>query len=205
MVPQGASPLRGLSIPAAGRRRRTQPKRSDRRQLRRCRLPACTETTSAACALARFDTVVSRKRTRVSRKRTMIDHKPGRVGRVLHELRVRRGFSLDEVARRTGISRAYLWRLEKGRSTNPSDVVAQSIADCFGITRSHLHGEPSRPSSFESDAGLVRLSHWLTPIQRRQILDLMMSLAKANGHELEPLPTPGSSSDPAAAAAQPRA
>ena len=48
-------------------------------------------------------------------------------GEPLHELRLGRGESLQDLANAVGVSKAHSWELEKGRSANPSyDLVCSS-------------------------------------------------------------------------------
>jgi transcriptional regulator with XRE-family HTH domain len=49
-------------------------------------------------------------------------------GERLRKLRTQRNLSLDELAAKTGLSKAYLWRLETNPDVNPSIEVAQRLA-----------------------------------------------------------------------------
>ncbi|MFL6197762.1 MAG: helix-turn-helix domain-containing protein [Thermoanaerobaculia bacterium] len=59
-------------------------------------------------------------------------------GERLRRLRAEKGLSLDELASRTGISKAYLWKLEKKPDANPSVEVAQRIAAALETTVADL-------------------------------------------------------------------
>ena len=52
----------------------------------------------------------------------------------LRRLRVQKGLSLDELATSTGISKAYLWKLERKPDANPSIEIAQKLAAALGTT-----------------------------------------------------------------------
>lgn len=54
------------------------------------------------------------------------------IGPALRGLRRERGWSLDELAKRSGVSRSYLSRLEHGRS-NPSYLLLSRLAGAFGV------------------------------------------------------------------------
>jgi transcriptional regulator with XRE-family HTH domain len=71
-----------------------------------------------------------------------------RFGKRLRHLRRAKGLSLDGLASRTGISRAYLWKLESRPEVNPSLDRLQSLADALGTTAGNLI--PSK----ESDRGM---------------------------------------------------
>lgn len=52
----------------------------------------------------------------------------------LRRLRTQKGLSLDELAAATGISKAYLWKLERKPDVNPSIEIAQKLAEALGTT-----------------------------------------------------------------------
>ena len=55
------------------------------------------------------------------------------VGRNLKKLRTQLGYSLDDIAYNTGISKAYLSQLENGQSKRPSVEVAYILANAFQV------------------------------------------------------------------------
>lgn len=63
------------------------------------------------------------------------------VGERLHELRIRNGLSLQDVATRVGLSKAHVWNLEKGISDNPTVEVLTKLADLFRVRIADLVGE----------------------------------------------------------------
>ena len=64
-------------------------------------------------------------------------------GERLRKLRTQRGLSLDELAAKTGLSKAYLWRLETNPDVNPSIEVAQRLAAALEVTIGALVAESS--------------------------------------------------------------
>lgn len=60
-----------------------------------------------------------------------------RIGQRLKTLRTERGWSLDELARRSGVSRATLSRLENAE-VSPTASVLGSLCSAFGMTLSRL-------------------------------------------------------------------
>ncbi len=52
----------------------------------------------------------------------------------LRGLRQAQGFSLDDLASKAGISRAYLWKLERLPDANPSLKLLRKLADALGTT-----------------------------------------------------------------------
>jgi transcriptional regulator with XRE-family HTH domain len=68
----------------------------------------------------------------------------GAVARILQSLRAERGWSLDQLASRSGVSKGVLVALEQGRS-NPNLTTLARIADAFGVPVTRLvdvSGEP---------------------------------------------------------------
>jgi transcriptional regulator with XRE-family HTH domain len=56
----------------------------------------------------------------------------------LKELRMRAGQSLQQVADAVGVSKAHIWELEAGRSTNPGLELLKKLAEHFRVTVSFL-------------------------------------------------------------------
>lgn len=66
-----------------------------------------------------------------------------RLGERVRELRRGRGLTLEELAERSGVSRAMISKLERGEK-NPTLVVAAKLAEGFGATLSQLVGMEER-------------------------------------------------------------
>lgn len=58
----------------------------------------------------------------------------------LGETRKQRQLSLQAVADRAGLSKAHIWELEQGRSTNPTISAAVAIASALGVSLDYLCG-----------------------------------------------------------------
>ena len=56
----------------------------------------------------------------------------------LKELRQRKGQSLQQVADGVGVSKAHIWELETGKSTNPGIELLKRIAEHFTVTIASL-------------------------------------------------------------------
>lgn len=67
----------------------------------------------------------------------------GRLGARVRDLRRGRGLTLEELAERSGVSRAMISKLERGEK-NPTLVVAAKLAEGFGVTLSQLVGMEER-------------------------------------------------------------
>jgi transcriptional regulator with XRE-family HTH domain len=66
------------------------------------------------------------------------------LARILRSLRSERGWSLDQLALRSGVSKGVLVALEQGRS-NPNLATVARIADAFGIPVTRLLDVPDEP------------------------------------------------------------
>jgi XRE family transcriptional regulator, master regulator for biofilm formation len=62
------------------------------------------------------------------------------IGRVLKELRLKRGYSQLELAKRAKITNVYLSLLETGKNENPSLAVLQRLAKALGVPVTELLG-----------------------------------------------------------------
>ena len=56
----------------------------------------------------------------------------------LKELRRKEGQSLQEVANGVGVSKAHIWELETGKSSNPGLEVLRNLAEHFKVTIAFL-------------------------------------------------------------------
>lgn len=74
------------------------------------------------------------------------------LGRRLRAARERQDLSLSEVARRAGISKAYLSQLENGESSHPSYDVMGRLAAALATSIPDLTGQPGVWEPVESDA-----------------------------------------------------
>lgn len=69
------------------------------------------------------------------------------IGERLFSLRQKSGESLQNVADSVGISKAHIWELEKGRSTNPSFELIRKLARHFGVSIDELVGVAEEPDA----------------------------------------------------------
>ncbi|VVS99479.1 helix-turn-helix transcriptional regulator [Hoeflea sp. EC-HK425] len=56
----------------------------------------------------------------------------------LKELRLKRGESLQQVGDAVSVSKAHIWELEKGTSTNPGLELLKKLATHFNVTVQYL-------------------------------------------------------------------
>lgn len=89
----------------------------------------------------------------------MLYRKNGRdkvsIGSKIHQLRIKKGLSLQDVADDVGASKAHIWDLEKGNSKNPSIELLTKIASSFKVSIAELVGED--PHALGEEPELVAL------------------------------------------------
>ncbi len=96
------------------------------------------------------------------------------VGVRITELRLKQSESLQQVADAVGVSKAHIWELEKGRTTNPSMALVTRLADHFGVSVAFLVGEDV--GAADADPRLQRMFRQAQQLDEREraILDSMM-------------------------------
>lgn len=85
--------------------------------------------------------------------------------RRLHELRIAKRYSLQDVANAAGISKAHVWNLEKGLAENPSMELVVKLADLFRVRVSDLVGE--NPDAPDEDPAMVAMFRDLKTLGER--------------------------------------
>lgn len=70
------------------------------------------------------------------------------LGKRMRELRTLQGLTLDELAERSGVSRAMLSKIERGEN-NPTLVVAVKVAVALGLTTAQLIGVEERKEAIK--------------------------------------------------------
>jgi transcriptional regulator with XRE-family HTH domain len=95
----------------------------------------------------------------------------------LRELRLRKSKSLQQVADDVGASKAHIWDLETGKSTNPSIDLLKNLSRCFDVTVADLIGENPEADSQDSEVvAMYRDLKELTPADREALRGLMEHL-----------------------------
>ncbi len=67
------------------------------------------------------------------------------IGGNISKYRQIRGFTLPDLATKAGVSKAFLWEIESGKSKRPGAEVLFKIAEALDVTIAHLMGkEPNQ-------------------------------------------------------------
>ncbi len=104
-------------------------------------------------------------------------------GTRLHDLRVRKAMSLQDVATAVGISKAHVWNLEKGLSENPSLELVVKVADLFRVRVADLVGEnPDAADEAPEMVAMFRDLKTLNERDRETIRVLMEQLKRKTGN-----------------------
>jgi len=96
----------------------------------------------------------------------------------LHDLRVARRMSLQEVASAVGISKAHVFNLEKGITANPSMELVLKLAELFRVRVADLVGD--NPDADDQPAEVVAMFRDLKNLrdEDRETIKLMMETLK---------------------------
>jgi transcriptional regulator with XRE-family HTH domain len=100
------------------------------------------------------------------------------LGSRLKELRIQRKQSLQEVADAVGVSKAYVWQLERDEDINPSIDVLKRIAIHFNTTITLLVGESGDGSSDQQLMRMFRNLGDLSSTDRDIIEDMIKAFRK---------------------------
>jgi transcriptional regulator with XRE-family HTH domain len=100
------------------------------------------------------------------------------LGSKLRELRIKKNQSLQDVASAIGVSKAYVWQLERDEDGNPSLDVLKKIADHFATSVAVLAGESTELTADSQLMRMFRNLSELTPGDRAVIEDVMKTLKK---------------------------
>ncbi len=87
------------------------------------------------------------------------------IGERLFSLRQKNGESLQQVADKVGVSKAHVWELEKGRSSNPSFDLVRKLAAHYGVPIDVLTGTVSEPGP--EDLQIERIHRGLAGLSER--------------------------------------
>lgn len=99
------------------------------------------------------------------------------------DLRQEKGLSLKDVADKVGVTKSYIWELEKGKATNPSAELVDKLALLFGVPVDFLFN-PNRTELSEEDAAQVfyRELKSLNDQDQKNVLDIMKMLRDRAAH-----------------------
>lgn len=80
-----------------------------------------------------------------------------RLGEKLRKLRKDKGFTLDQLAEKSGLSKSYLWELENRESQRPSAEKLTALAAVFGVGATYFIEDDVRaPQQRHFDEGFFR-------------------------------------------------
>lgn len=79
-----------------------------------------------------------------------------------NELRANRGYTLDDLAKRAGITKSHVWEIEQGRSTNPTVATCVALSRALGVSLEYLIGITSKAPALHPEAMRIALEiDWL--------------------------------------------
>ncbi len=92
------------------------------------------------------------------------------------ELREKEGHSFQNLAEAVGVSKAHIWQIERGKTTNPALNVVKGIADHYSVSVAWLLGEDLSDPELQ---GMFRQAQTLDAREREILSDMMASLLKS--------------------------
>ncbi len=100
------------------------------------------------------------------------------LARKLHDLRIAKRLSLQDVATEVGVSKAHVWNLETGRTGNPSMELVVKIAALFRVRVADLVGD--NPDAAEEPAEMVAMFRDLKQLEEpdREMIRMLMEQMK---------------------------
>lgn len=98
--------------------------------------------------------------------------------RKLHDLRLAKRLSLQQVANEIGVSKAHVFNLEKGITANPSMELVVKLAELFRVRVADLVGE--NPDADDQPAEVVAMFRDLKSLgeEDRETIKMMMETLK---------------------------
>lgn len=98
--------------------------------------------------------------------------------RKLHDLRIAKRLSLQDVADAVGVTKAHVFNLEKGNTANPSMELVVKLAEFFRVRVSDLVGE--NPHNEDEPAEMVAMFRDLKSLGEddRETIKMLMETMK---------------------------
>jgi transcriptional regulator with XRE-family HTH domain len=107
---------------------------------------------------------------------------PMSFARKLHDLRIAKRLSLQDVADAVGISKAHVWNLEKAITANPSMDLVVKLAELFRVRVADLVGDgPDANEEAPEMVAMFRDFKQLEPRDRETIAMLMEQMKRRKG------------------------
>jgi transcriptional regulator with XRE-family HTH domain len=102
-----------------------------------------------------------------------------RLGEKLRKLRKDNGFTLDQLAEKSGLSKSYLWELENRESQRPSAEKLTSLGNVFGVSATYFIEDDVRaPKQRHLDEGFFRDYQKLDDDAKEQLRKILKTFKK---------------------------
>lgn len=102
-----------------------------------------------------------------------------RLGEKLRKLRKEGGFTLDQLAEKSGMSKSYLWELENRESQRPSAEKLAALADVFGVGPTYfIEDDVREPRQRHLDEGFFREYQNLDEDAKEQLRKILKTFKK---------------------------
>ncbi len=109
------------------------------------------------------------------------------LGKRIRELREARELTLSALATKTGITKPYLWRIERGDKTHPSLATLTKIADALGVSVADLVSDDVGAETESSDIYFIGAGSAPIEIVPQPPSDSLIKYSKMKKRRGEPL------------------
>lgn len=99
-----------------------------------------------------------------------------RLGDKLRELRKKQGLTIEELGKRAGLSKSYVWELENRESQRPSAEKLTALADQLGVSASYfIEDDVREPEERHMDEAFYRNYQKLNPEAKDQLRKILQT------------------------------
>lgn len=98
---------------------------------------------------------------------------PFPIGKRITEIREAKGYTINSLANKTGISQSYLRDLELGYKTNPSVEIIYLVCNALNVDLSEFFNSAIETNNFEENDPLIKRINQMTNKQRDTLLSFL--------------------------------
>lgn len=100
------------------------------------------------------------------------------IGNAIRQARKNQGLTLQDVAKRVGCSRSYVWEVETGKIASPSFDRIKKISEALAVDVSVLSGLVSRKRMIDQEIELMALFRALNENEKEILIGIMKKYIK---------------------------
>lgn len=102
-------------------------------------------------------------------------------GKKIKTIRIKKKFTLEQLSRKSGLDRSYIYKIESGKIKNPYPATLLKIARGLSINVNQLYsfGEPDNSVAFREEAKVI-LQNKALPPETTQIVEHLQRLYESD-------------------------